>query len=188
VQFNYLPMFLIEGAAELVHGVDDFRHNEIMNLVNTDYSGTHKILNENDEFEFKVLNQQGLLDEVFNLKRVHSPVDTHTYGGGYLLLRYMAKQSADSMTTDELAALNMPALFSTVLGEEWNSSVVSFTNGNEPNVVSDNPQMNSSLVAVNEALMSFGSGSITGTDIFRNTSFTENQNQNKSSLFVTGNV
>ena len=48
--------------------------------------------------------------------------------------------------------------------------------------------MNISLVAVNEALMAFDPGSITGTDVFRNTTFTDNHDQNNSSLFVTGNV
>ena len=178
--FNNLPLFLIEGAAELVHGVDDFRHNEIMNLVNTDYSGTHLVLNEDDEEEYKVLNQKGLLDEVFNLEREYSPVDTHTYGGGYLLLRYMAKQCANSMTTDELAALNMPALFSTVLGEEWNSADMNMgVNSSSEYSGSYSASLNADLISFPDTAIAGSGGQI--TPLFGN-------DNNKKNIIISGNV
>ena len=180
VQFSSLPMFLTEGMAELVHGVDDFRYGEIMNLVNTDYTGTHLVLNSASVLVPAELNQEGLLDAVFNLEREYSPVDTHTYAGGYLLLRYMAKQSADSMTTDELAALNMPALFSTVLGEEWNSAGIS----TEVNSVSD--YTGSNLSSLNAELISFRDTAIAGSDGQTATLF--GNDNNKKDMFITGNV
>ena len=180
VRFESLPLFLIEGAAELVHGVDDSRLNEIMNLVNTDYSGGHFILNDDNEEEYKVLNQQELLDEVFNLEREYSPVDTHTYGGGYLLLRYMAKQCANSMTTDELAALNMPALFSTVLGEEWNSADMNMgVNSSSEYSGSYSASLNADLISFPDTAIAGSGGQI--TPLFGN-------DNNKKDMFITGNI
>ena len=67
-----LPLYVIEGTAELVHGVDDDRETTIMNLANSvsDMRDTLSGANDNN--------------------------GDYVYAGGYMLLRYLAKQSADA--------------------------------------------------------------------------------------------
>ncbi len=74
--FDYLPKWLKEGTAELTHGVDDMRSADLRTL-----AGNSTLLRRavND------LNASG--------------VSNTAYSGGYLALRYLAKQAADSYTT-----------------------------------------------------------------------------------------
>ena len=73
--FNNLPDCIQEGAAELVHGIDDFRTTRIIALA-------------------QVSNADTLQEALYNM----DPYITYeiNYAGGYMLQRYFAKQVADS--------------------------------------------------------------------------------------------
>lgn len=75
-KFSYLPVFIKEGMAELTHGIDDFRTNSIEKLTG-DYS---------------LLAQSLVFDEE---PVTISDVDNPTYAGGYMFLRYLARQMSD---------------------------------------------------------------------------------------------
>ena len=72
--FNKLPQFISEGLAELVHGIDDERGSRIWDLAggSTDTSRITSALDLNDT----------------------GTGDGDAYAGGYLFLRYFAKQAA----------------------------------------------------------------------------------------------
>ena len=78
--FAYLPQFLKEGMAELTHGIDDERGNEIFALAYNSSSLT-SALN---------LNDTGTGDSI-------------AYSGGYMFLRYLAKQVALQTLSDDFA-------------------------------------------------------------------------------------
>ena len=69
--FAKLPNFIVEGMAELTHGIDDHRYNDILTL-----AGNSSKLSSN-------LN-------VSDTKSSKSSI----YAAGYIFLRYLAKQSA----------------------------------------------------------------------------------------------
>ena len=69
---NTLPQFLTEGFAELTHGIDDDRTADI------------KYLAENPS----------MLQQALSIKNTGTG-DRYCYSGGYMFLRYMAKQLAD---------------------------------------------------------------------------------------------
>lgn len=81
--YNSLPVSFKEGSAELVHGIDDKRYNQIVTL-------------SNDSSALKnAMSQSGL----------------NSYAAGYIVLRYLAKQasegrdiSASTATTDTVAS------------------------------------------------------------------------------------
>ena len=73
--FDYLPAWLKEGMAELTHGVDDKRTSDLRTL-----AGNSTLL------------KRALMD--LSASGVKSPA----YSGGYLALRYLAKQAADTYT------------------------------------------------------------------------------------------
>ena len=68
--FNGLPDFIAEGMAELTHGVDDDRADEILNL-----AGSPTALRSALSLSYGNYN---------------------SYAGGYMFLRYLAKQSVDN--------------------------------------------------------------------------------------------
>ena len=68
--FNNLPNFFVEGMAELTHGIDDLRSGSIKYLV----------------------NNPSILNRV--LVKGYNKSD-YAYAGGYMFLRYLAKQSAE---------------------------------------------------------------------------------------------
>ena len=68
--FSYLPAYIKEGTAELVHGIDDFRKDDLIALA----GNTTKLLNALQN----------------NTKAIHE-----NYAAGYMLLRYLAKRVAD---------------------------------------------------------------------------------------------
>lgn len=70
--FSSLPKYIKEGAAEVVHGIDDFRRSTITTLV----------------------NNPATLRSV--LEDSSSPTGDDAYAAGYMILRYLAKQSADA--------------------------------------------------------------------------------------------
>ncbi len=66
-----MPKFIKEGTAELTHGIDDKRPYSIQQLAKNADS----------------------LSSVINLENEYTSGD-YSYAGGYMLLRYLAKQSA----------------------------------------------------------------------------------------------
>ncbi|MBQ8697805.1 MAG: hypothetical protein IJ521_02240 [Schwartzia sp.] len=69
--FTSLPLYIIEGSAELVHGIDDSRGTRIQNLAN---------------------NNGGLQNAVTG-----TPAESQdTYAAGYMILRYLAHQGANA--------------------------------------------------------------------------------------------
>ncbi|MBQ7476142.1 MAG: hypothetical protein IJT06_01955, partial [Selenomonadaceae bacterium] len=69
--YDKLPKFIREGMAELTHGIDDERGNRIINLAQNPSS----------------------LRSALDLS-LTSGGDTNAYAGGYMFLRYLAKQGA----------------------------------------------------------------------------------------------
>ena len=83
--FNLLPKCIIEGSAELVHGIDDVRGDELVDYVN-------------------LSNSSGLqrLESTFSLSGSNTYYfPDPAYAGGYMLLRYFAKQVADKCNNAE---------------------------------------------------------------------------------------
>ena len=74
---NKLPQFIIEGMAELTHGIDDVREDLIKNLAGNS-SNLNSALN---------VNNTGTGEE-------------SVYAAGYMLLHYLAKQAADDSSGD----------------------------------------------------------------------------------------
>lgn len=79
-----LPTFIKEGLSELTHGIDDQRTSSILTLVNTDYQNS------------TVGGLEEMLRKTFNLTSTSATNSTYTYAGGYMLMRYMAKQVSES--------------------------------------------------------------------------------------------
>jgi len=94
--FNKLPVFIKEGLAELVHGIDDTRAGTILELCDTSYNNYWSVDGVSTLF-----NQKDLLSAIFNLETANTEVGTETYAAGYLLLRYLAKQVAEGITESE---------------------------------------------------------------------------------------
>lgn len=68
--FSYLPLYIREGTAEIVHGIDDLRENSIIELLTTRQSNLERILSSGG----------GAND------------GEDVYSAGYIFLRYLAKQ------------------------------------------------------------------------------------------------
>ena len=74
--FKDLPHYFKEGAAELVHGADDDRYHEIVDLA------------QNPSKLYAVITNSS----------IDNPDNTNNgYAGGYMLLRYFAKQAAEQI-------------------------------------------------------------------------------------------
>ena len=102
--FNNVPDCLSEGSAELVHGIDDFRTMDIIALAQ--------------------------VDNIDTLQEALSCMDPYTsyeinYAGGYMLLRYFAKQVADSL--DDSISSSAPLLGSSANRLFETSSSLSFS-------------------------------------------------------------
>ena len=78
--FSNLPLFVKEGLAELVHGIDDERGYDIRQLA---------------------LKSRGAeLRKMFSIRGTYYNYGTSSYAGGYMLFRYLAKQAATSGAAD----------------------------------------------------------------------------------------
>lgn len=97
----YLPVFIKEGLSELIHGIDDSRPSSILTLVNTDYWTTVTTKDENGNDVKTTEGLEYLLRKVFNLEVTNYSYSTYTYAGGYILLRYLMKQSSEIETEKE---------------------------------------------------------------------------------------
>ncbi|WP_369751940.1 flagellin [Anaerovibrio sp. RM50] len=71
--FKDLPLYVKEGMAELVHGIDDYRKGKIQQLAN-DPDTLKNILENSNSYTS----------------------DDSAYAAGYMVLRYMAKEAANS--------------------------------------------------------------------------------------------
>lgn len=78
--FGDLPQFITEGMAELTHGIDDARKPTIESLAN----------------DFTKLEE--------SLSLTPGTGDTPSYAGGYMFLRYLAKQSAEHYSSSNLGS------------------------------------------------------------------------------------
>lgn len=96
--FIELPLFIKEGAAELVHGIDDERTSSILTMVNTGYKAT-----ATSNGVSTTLDMEGLLTKVFDLNNSGYKYSTYSYAGGYMLLRYLAKSVDDYVVTKGVA-------------------------------------------------------------------------------------
>lgn len=70
--FSKLPLYIKEGVAELVHGIDDYRKGRIQQLAN-DPDKLKSVLQDSEH-----------------------AADDEAYAAGYMVLRYMAKEAASS--------------------------------------------------------------------------------------------
>jgi len=71
--FNTLPQFITEGMAELTHGIDDERKSNIKELA----------------------ENYTKLQNALNLSEVGTTGTRDPYSGGYMFLRYLAKQGSE---------------------------------------------------------------------------------------------
>lgn len=77
--FGYLPGFLLEGgSAELIHGIDDKRGLDIINYA----------------------QNPDILDKVLVNKSATTGIPGEAYAGGYMFMRYFAKQVGTDTTFD----------------------------------------------------------------------------------------
>lgn len=88
--FNQLPDSIVEGSAELVHGIDDFRTSNIMALA---------LSSNSEDLATALTNNQSLSHTLYE----------NSYAAGYMLLRYFAKQVADSVN-DNTSTSSSPML------------------------------------------------------------------------------
>ena len=79
--FNSLPIFIKEGSAELTHGIDDVRGSDIFGVA---YNATR-------------------LSNSLNVKNSTTKTND-SYAGGYMFLRYLAKQAATQNAFGEITA------------------------------------------------------------------------------------
>lgn len=110
--FHSLPKYIIEGTAELVHGIDDFRTGTIINYA----------------MKSQVANVTGALADPMSYEEGSS-----AYAIGYTLLHYMAKQGAASTGTSQLNVIKnfMSTLDSHATGgmAAYNEAVAACTGG-----------------------------------------------------------
>lgn len=103
-----MPVFIQEGLAEVVHGIDDYRTENIQVLV--DSSLRRNFEDEQGHITYK--DQEDTLNDVFDMKDVSRNEGGYSYAGGYTLLRYFAKQVYDKATGGSAKAVNTTTMVS----------------------------------------------------------------------------
>ena len=132
--FNYLPHCLREGAAELVHGADDTRTDTIKYYALANHSSDLKIA-----------------------LSAMSKKYTRNYAGGYMLLRYLAKQSVvnygsvlDSGSSNMVATSNS----NSIVSDSIVSAASMLWTDEQPAAVADTgSELASSMASINNALL-----------------------------------
>ncbi|MBR1579780.1 MAG: hypothetical protein IJ668_04705, partial [Selenomonadaceae bacterium] len=111
--FNSLPQFLKEGMAELTHGIDDSRTNVINKLANSPYYLRASVS----------LNDTGT-------------GNSDCYAGGYMLLRYLAKQASygNSPSIDDNTIINYKSN-TLVSGTSDAESILNNTSGSRTTIL-----------------------------------------------------
>ena len=131
--FNELPQFISEGTAELVHGIDDERRYVIN----------------------KLSEDSNRLKESVNLTNL-STGDDDSYAGGYMLLRYLAKQGAEIQDS---------------ANEVENYSVIEGTNFSD-SIYSDYSGVMVSVGSSKDTVENWSAGTVidggTGSDVIKN--------------------
>ena len=120
--FSYLPQFITEGMAELTHGIDDERGYEIFALA-YDASSLSSALSFSS-----------------------STGNSIAYSGGYMFLRYFAKQAALQTLNDTFAPDDITA-------------TVNLSNGNGTYYVSGNSTLETATTSANNISLGTASGS-----------------------------
>lgn len=90
--FDHLPAFIKEGMAELTHGIDDVRTDSIEKL-----AGNSTKLNQSLGLSKRTVTVSG--------------VNSASYAGGYIFLRYLAKQNADYNIANDTANTSIKTFF-----------------------------------------------------------------------------
>ena len=105
--FNSLPKFIKEGMAELTHGIDDFRPTNI----------------------FKIAYDADWLDASLDLDNKGTGLQNigDGYSGGYMFLRYFAKQAALQSIADDLESFNPLLITLTENADTYSNSLASAT-------------------------------------------------------------
>lgn len=158
--FNKLPDSISEGAAELVHGIDDFRSTTISALA----------LKANvEQLETALLNTDPQVTY------------TNSYSGGYMLLRYFAKQVADRANNVEVnASPNVAATVDFDMIEKFTSSSSLSSNAM---TVSDLGENSLAIASIQNSLIDFADSRISDS-----LAGVQQEDKQNSSLFITGNV
>ena len=126
--FGYMPVYLKEGLAELIHGIDDFRPSTIIYLAKSD----------------NVVDLEGVLNDRIG--------GSHRYAGGYMLMRYFAKQTADNYS----GVLNGSS--SNILSNDVSDSIASaaamlWTDETTAAVADTGSELASSMASINNSLL-----------------------------------
>ena len=130
-----MPQCIKEGAAELVHGIDDYKRNRLKELA----------LSSNSENLNSALNYYG----------EEPPVDV--YAGGYMLLRYLAMQVLDGSDSRFFASSsNSPVSMTTDSMKSGLSSDADLLYDNAVGIVEDSNQLASISGDLSDAMVSFG--------------------------------
>ena len=83
---GWLPLYVTEGLAELVHGIDDFRTTDIIGLASSANA-----------------------DHLSEVLQPNVNAGSDSYAAGYMLFRYFAKQVADSFN-ENTSVISSPML------------------------------------------------------------------------------
>ncbi|MBO4400212.1 MAG: hypothetical protein J5809_00005, partial [Selenomonadaceae bacterium] len=99
--FAYLPLFLKEGMAELIHGIDDKRLGSIITLMNNSVNNNSNAWLD-DYLRTDIINS----NQAATLK---GGGGSYPYVAGYIFLRWLAKTASDSsnasiLSSDKLSA------------------------------------------------------------------------------------
>lgn len=105
-----LPVFFREGAAELVHGADDYRSSDMLRIIKDSF----RLTNDNGNY---TASQRESLEAVYSMTNANSATSArYSYSAGYSLLRYFAKQVYDEYNNvSPVTAANNSELMNAVL-------------------------------------------------------------------------
>ena len=126
--YSNLPLYFKEGVAELVHGIDDFRTINIISLARS----------TNTAFLSQVLQP-------------NVNAGASSYAGGYMLLRYFAKQVADSFGATISDTSRM--LAGSVTDSVVSAASMLWTDDTVATVADTGSQLTSSMTAVTNAML-----------------------------------
>jgi Ca2+-binding RTX toxin-like protein len=164
--FSYLPKCIKEGTAELVHGVDDERVDEILHLSNPTVSGmvtitTTTITNGVETTTSETLSKSDARKRDLTDAMKFDGDSYYAYAGGYMLLRYFAKQVADY----------------------WKVETTTQSNAMLASSATDSSESLVNLASINAAMIDFADNTISDA-----VSGIQKEESQSNSLFITGNV
>ena len=157
---DYMPQYLREGLAELTHGIDDFRTSKIIELARTDKA---------DFLEQTVFRPDLVL--VGNYAE-------YPYAGGYMLLRYLAKQSADNYGY----VINNGSynIISNSISDSIASAASMLWTAETPAVADTGSELTSSMTAIHNAMLTpldSTDGNVLGADSLASDLFSDTNNK-----------